>query len=267
MTRPGKINRLPKNLRASLRPIGNNGSSLLTFLRYRRKFGQDHLMSTWVAGSELIPIWAYQLYFMYLIFAAYKSLNCCPSLNIVAPGSAGIWAVVWGKRIVFNWWLVYGERKIAVNKWNKRPQSKKDDETWQDKQITEKFKGKSASHWFISLLTFLRYRWKFSQDHLMSPWVAGSELIPVWAYQLYFMYLIFAAYKSLNCCPSLNIVAPGRAGIWAVVWGKRDPFLSWDVEYRKGSGPLILPVPAIWVSLCTLTWYPPTLLANQYITY
>ena len=39
------------------------------------------------------------------------------------------------------------ERKIAVNKWNKRPQSKKDDETWQDKQITEKFKGKSAPHW------------------------------------------------------------------------------------------------------------------------
>jgi hypothetical protein len=25
--------------------------------------------------------------------------------------------------------------------------SKKDDETWQDKQITEKFKGKSAPHW------------------------------------------------------------------------------------------------------------------------
>ena len=26
MTRPGKINKLPKNVRESLRPIGNNGS-------------------------------------------------------------------------------------------------------------------------------------------------------------------------------------------------------------------------------------------------
>jgi hypothetical protein len=42
---------------------------------------------------------------------------------------------------------VYSERKITVNKWNKRPQSKKDDETWQDKQITEKFKGKSVPYW------------------------------------------------------------------------------------------------------------------------
>ena len=64
-------------------------------------------------------------------------------------------------------------------------------------------------------------------------WVAGSELIPAWAYQLYFMYLIFAAYKSLNCCPSLNIVAPGSAGIWAVVWGKRDPVLSWRSQQEE----------------------------------
>ena len=60
--------------------------------------------------------------------------------------------------ISINWWLVYSERKIAVNKWNKRPQSKKDDETWQDKQITEKFKGKSAPHWYkaIKFLLFDR---------------------------------------------------------------------------------------------------------------
>ena len=86
---------------------------------------------------------------------------------------------------------------------------------------------------FISLLIFLRYHWKFGQDHLMSPWVAGSELIPVWAYQLYFMYLIFVAYKSLNCCPSLNIVSPGSAGIWAVAWGKRDPVLSWRSQQEE----------------------------------
>jgi hypothetical protein len=85
MTRPGEINRLPKNLRANLHPIGNNGSYTIPLVATaKREQGHAFPIRRLISQHSLVQLYSGKGSSLAIYKQKYKYYTCtqqCESLG------------------------------------------------------------------------------------------------------------------------------------------------------------------------------------------